>query len=70
MKHNNCFVYPKTVREMIEGKRHYKINEKEKLPSVTTILSKTPPAEKEEGLRNKNKQEGIRTKKGREIKHK
>ena len=39
------------MRETIDGKRHYNINDKEKLPSVTTILSKTSPAEKEEGLR-------------------
>ena len=51
MKHNNKFIYPKTVRETIDGKRHYNINDKEKLPSVTTILSKTSPKEKEEGLR-------------------
>jgi len=51
MKHNNCYVYPKTMRETIDGKRHYNINEKEKLPSVTTILSKTSPAGKEEGLK-------------------
>ena len=51
MKHNNIFIYPKTVRETIDGKRHYNINDKEKLPSVTTILSKTSPKEKEEGLR-------------------
>ena len=50
MKHNNKYIYPKTVRETIEGKRHYNTG-KEKLPSVTTILSKTSPAEKEEGLR-------------------
>jgi len=50
MKHNNKFVYPRTMRETIDGKRHYNINDKEKLPSVTTILSKTSPAEKEEGL--------------------
>ena len=46
MKRNNKFIYPKTVREAIEGKRHYNINDKEKLPSVTTILSATEPAEK------------------------
>ena len=51
MKHNNKFVYPRTMRETIDGKRHYNINDKEKLPSVTTILSKASPAEKEEGLR-------------------
>ena len=47
----NKFIYPKTVREAIEGKRHYNIDDKEKLPSVTTILSATEPAEKKEGLK-------------------
>ena len=51
MKHNNKYVYPKTVRVSIDGKRHYDIDSKEKLPSVTTILSKTSPKEKEEGLK-------------------
>jgi len=58
MKRNNKFIYPKTVREAIEGKRHYNINDKEKLPSVTTILSKTSPAEKEEGLRKRREKMG------------
>jgi len=58
MKHNNKFIYPKTVREAIDGKRHYNINDKEKLPSVTTILSKTSPAEKEEGLRKVAREDG------------
>ena len=35
---------------MIDGKRHYEINGNEKLPSVTTILSATQPAEKRESL--------------------
>jgi len=51
MIRNNKFIYPRTVREAIEGKRHYNINDKEKLPSVTTILSATEPAEKKEGLK-------------------
>jgi genome maintenance exonuclease 1 len=51
MKRDNKFIYPRTVREAIEGKRHYNINDKEKLPSVTTILSATEPAEKKEGLK-------------------
>ena len=42
----NKFIYPRTVREAIEGKRHYNINDKEKLPSVTTILSATQPQDK------------------------
>ena len=51
MKHNNCYIYPKTVREMIEGKRHYEINGDEKLPSVTTILSGTQDPEKAQSLK-------------------
>ena len=47
---NNKYRYPKTVREVIEGKRRYNINDKEKLPSVTTILSATESAEKREAL--------------------
>ena len=35
---------------MIDGKRHYEINGIEKLPSVTTILKATEPAEKRESL--------------------
>ena len=50
MKLNNKFRYPKTVREAIEGKRHYNINDKEKLPSVTTILSSTESEEKRQKL--------------------
>ena len=49
MIHKNQYVYPKTVREAIEGKRHYVIKT-EKLPSVTTILSATESAEKREAL--------------------
>ena len=49
MKRNNCYKYPKTQREKIEGKRHY-IFDKEKLPSVTTILDATQSAEKRESL--------------------
>ena len=49
MKRNNSYRYPKTQREKIEGKRHY-VFDKEKLPSVTTILDATQPAEKRESL--------------------
>ena len=51
---NNKYRYPKTVREMIEGQRHYVIDHShitEKLPSVTTILSATQSEEKRESLR-------------------
>ena len=51
MKWNKKFKYPNTVREMVEGQRHYNINN-EKLPSVTTILGKTQTAEKQQGLAN------------------
>jgi hypothetical protein len=43
MKRNNSYIYPKTIREVIDGKRHYDINDS-KLPSVTTILSATQTA--------------------------
>ena len=49
MKRNSSYRYPKTVREMVEGQRHYILN-KEKLPAVTTILSATQSAEKRESL--------------------
>ena len=49
MKKNNSYRYPKTQREKIDGKRHY-IFDKEKLPSVTTILDQTQSAEKRESL--------------------
>ena len=51
MKHNNCYIYPKTVREAIEGKRHYNTG-REKLPSVTTILSSTQDPSKADSLRD------------------
>ena len=49
MKHNNCYIYPKTVREAIDGQRHYDTG-KEKLPSVTTILQATQSEEKKKSL--------------------
>src|SRR5210317_2085757 len=49
MKLKNIYKYPRTVREMVEGQRHYILN-KEKLPSVTTVLSATQSAEKRESL--------------------
>ena len=52
MKKNTKYKYPTTKRELIEGKRHYDINNGQwKLPSVTTILDKTQSPEKREGLR-------------------
>jgi hypothetical protein len=49
MKKNNSYRYPKTQREKIDGKRHY-VFDKEKLPSVTTILDVTQSAEKRKAL--------------------
>ena len=49
MKRINKYVYPGTVRESIEGKRHYSVGQ-EKLPSVTTILQATQPEEKRQAL--------------------
>ena len=49
MKRNSSYRYPRTVREMVEGQRHYILNN-EKLPSVTTVLKHTESAEKRESL--------------------
>ena len=49
MKRNNSYRYPKTQREKVNGLRHY-VFDKEKLPSVTTILDQTQSAEKREAL--------------------
>ena len=50
MKHNNCYIYPRTIREAINGERHY-VAGSEKLPSVTTILSGTQDPEKADSLK-------------------
>ena len=41
MKRNNSYIYPKTIREVIDGKRHYEINgnEKASIPSFLIILN-------------------------------
>ena len=49
MKWNKLYTYPKTVRSSVDGVRKYSIND-EKLPSVTTIISKTQDASKTESL--------------------
>jgi len=49
MKWNKKFDYPKSMRSLIGGKRHYDIGE-EKLPSVTTILSATQSEKKQKSL--------------------
>ena len=49
MKRINKYNYPKSMRSLINGKRHYDVGE-EKLPSVTTILSATQSEEKRKSL--------------------
>ena len=49
MKWNKKFIYPKSSRSLIDGKRHYDI-EQTKLPSVTAILSATQSEEKRKSL--------------------
>ena len=49
MKWNKLFKYPRSIREILKGDRHYDVND-EKLPSVTTILQATQSLEKAESL--------------------
>ena len=49
MKWNKQFIYPKSVRSIIDDERHYTLGE-EKLPSVTTILAATQDEEKKASL--------------------
>ena len=46
---NKKFIYPKSQRSLINGKRHYDIGQT-KLPSVTTIISATQSEEKKKSL--------------------
>ena len=46
---NKKYNYPKSIRSLINDKRHYDIGD-EKLPSVTTILSATQSDEKRQSL--------------------
>jgi genome maintenance exonuclease 1 len=50
--------YAPLNRETIEGKRHYCLPDGSKVPSVTTILDKTKPAEQREALANWRKAVG------------
>ena len=45
MQWNNKYIYPKSTRSIVDGSRHYSVNE-ERLPSVTTILKATVSEEK------------------------
>ena len=46
---NKRFEYPKSIRSLVKGRRHYDIGN-DKLPSVTTILSQTQSEEKKKAL--------------------
>ena len=51
MKWNKKFNYPKSMRSLKDGRRHYEIEEeKTSLPSVTTILSATESDEKKASI--------------------
>jgi len=50
--------YTPLNRETIDGKRHYCLPDGSKVPSVTTILDKTKPAEQREALANWKKRVG------------
>lgn len=52
------FDYTPLDRTTIDGKRHYCLPDGSKVPSVTTILDKTKPAEKREALNNWRKAVG------------
>ena len=49
MKWNNKFIYPKSTRSIVNGSRHYSI-ENSSLPSVTAILSATKSEEDKAAL--------------------
>ena len=49
VKWNKKFIYPKSQREIVMGRRHYAVDD-QKLPSVTTILSRTQSKEKQDSL--------------------
>ena len=49
IKWNKRFIYPKSQRSLIQGSRHYDIEQK-KVPRVTTIISATQSEEKRQSL--------------------
>jgi len=57
--------YAPLSRTTIEGKRHYCLPDGSKVPSVTTILDRTKPADQREALANWKKAVG--EKKAQEI---
>ena len=57
IKWNKRFIYPKSQRSLIQGKRHYDIGQT-KLPSVTTIITATQSEEKTLSCRMEGKARG------------
>ena len=57
--YNPKFNYQPVPRVTIEGRRFYATPDGQKLPSVTTILEKTKPAEAREALNNWKKRVGV-----------
>ena len=61
MKLIEKYVYPRSTREKLDGLRHYTVDGEERpLPSVTTVLGKTQPKEKQESLDSWRKKVGLR----------
>ena len=58
MKWNNKFSYPKSMRSMVNGSRHYSVNQ-ERLPSVTSILKATESEEKKSSIANWKARVGV-----------
>ena len=60
MQWNNKYIYPKSTRSIIQGSRHYSVNQ-ENLPSVTTILKATESDEKKAKLEEWKKKNRLQT---------
>ena len=61
MKIVNKYVYPTSTRAKLDGLRHYTVDgEEQPLPSVTTVLGKTQPKEKQESLDRWRQRVGLR----------
>ena len=61
MKLVKKYVYPTSTRAKLDGLRHYTVDgEEQPLPSVTTVLGKTQPKEKQESLDKWRQKVGLR----------
>ena len=61
MKIVKKYVYPTSTRAKLDGLRHYTVDgEEQPLPSVTTVLGKTQPKEKQESLDRWRQRVGLR----------